>query len=646
MDYQRFSTLLIEWFNMHHVPEHLRRRLFEKLMGDVFDAGAFFSLAAVEEEEGEEVDEEEEDTQSPTTAAGYVLVANSDLKAKEDIWLVDHCCTFRRREVRSHLEADKSLRQRLSRILSVELPGESPQQDAQLIFDRVWSKADSYRLPTAEDGGDQQYENSWFIHDEVGSAIKPVIGQPANMKLEPVPLCLPSKGGVFSAMWCVEDMEAGDIATRRATSSLEPVGGMEVLSLLYGTGSRQGDEDCQSKAKGLCVKAWRRHVASLEEAFRTRTEAPHCEHHCVGKRGVTGPLRVFTDSEQVSQHLTDAQHFILVDSPQEAQVVWIAHQSIEESNGYVEALFISQFPEEKDFTSKRGFLRLIQEKCGHVDWYQVSYDTATQLQPFIGDFVVREALLNNNSGNEKVATCEDISCLRHNDGTNLWLSKPANLARSIDMTLSANLTELLKAAETGPKVICKYISNCATLRKRKFDLRFIVAVVSFPTESTALEAYVYNVFWTRFALEDYSLDGFDCYEKHWTVMNYTNPDRLLQLHDRDFISEFNAECASLGYGEAVWETVAYPKILKMLRDAFSTVACGGAEQSRYRAMYGVDVMLRTVNSPEAEDKTLEPSLLEITFSPDCHRACRYHPSFFNDIFHTLFLGNPTNVTRL
>jgi tubulin--tyrosine ligase-like protein 12 len=33
---------------------------------------------------------------------------------------------------------------------------------------------------------------------------------------------------------------------------------------------------------------------------------------------------------------------------------------------------------------------------------------------------------------------------------------------------------------------------------------------------------VYNKFWLRFANIPFSLDKFDVYEKHFTVMNYSN----------------------------------------------------------------------------------------------------------------------------
>lgn len=45
---------------------------------------------------------------------------------------------------------------------------------------------------------------------------------------------------------------------------------------------------------------------------------------------------------------------------------------------------------------------------------------------------------------------------------------------------------------------------------------------------------------------------------------------------------------------------------------------------------------------------MQPQILEVNFNPDCERACRYHPTFFNDIFSTLYLDEPggCHVTRL
>lgn len=39
---------------------------------------------------------------------------------------------------------------------------------------------------------------------------------------------------------------------------------------------------------------------------------------------------------------------------------------------------------------------------------------------------------------------------------------------------------------------------------------------------------------------------------------------------------------------------------------------------------------------------MQPQILEVNFNPDCDRACKYHPTFFNDVFSTLFLDEADN----
>lgn len=58
-----------------------------------------------------------------------------------------------------------------------------------------------------------------------------------------------------------------------------------------------------------------------------------------------------------------------------------------------------------------------------------------------------------------------------------------------------------------------------------------------------------------------------------------------------------------------------------------------------RAVYGIDIMI--------DAETMEPKLLEITFSPDCKRACDYYPTFYDEIFQTLFLETMSeNMERI
>lgn len=47
-----------------------------------------------------------------------------------------------------------------------------------------------------------------------------------------------------------------------------------------------------------------------------------------------------------------------------------------------------------------------------------------------------------------------------------------------------------------------------------------------------------------------------------------------------------------------------------------------------------------------EKGTFQPKLLEMTFSPDCGRACKYTKTFMNDIISSLFLHKPNEECNM
>lgn len=84
--------------------------------------------------------------------------------------------------------------------------------------------------------------------------------------------------------------------------------------------------------------------------------------------------------------------------------------------------------------------------------------------------------------------------IRKRDGlNNLWILKPWNMARTIDTTVTDNISAIIRLMETGPKICQKYIEHPALFQEKKFDLRYIVLVRSM----NPLEIFLSDVFWVR-----------------------------------------------------------------------------------------------------------------------------------------------------
>jgi hypothetical protein len=177
-----------------------------------------------------------------------------------------------------------------------------------------------------------------------------------------------------------------------------------------------------------------------------------------------------------------------------------------------------------------------------------------------------------------------------------FLSKPWNYARSLGMVISSSpLLHLLLSSPSHsvvPRVTTLYVPNpvlicepknelekiskinrlalekgCENRKKEemfsgfslfsfsspysdplesphhKFDLRFIVMLHSFEPAThicplnKSLRLLVYKQFWIRLSNNPFSMNEFDDYQKHFTVMNYKEEGvRWMQMSDEEFIS--------------------------------------------------------------------------------------------------------------
>ncbi|OQS03214.1 ubulin-tyrosine ligase [Thraustotheca clavata] len=221
---------------------------------------------------------------------------------------------------------------------------------------------------------------------------------------------------------------------------------------------------------------------------------------------------------------------------------------------------------------------------------------------------------------------------------NIWICKPWNMARSLDTTIAISSANLAKLAQTGPKIACKYITRPLLIQQRKFDFRFLVMLV----DTEPLQVYVSGAYWLRIANKPFSMDNFDDFQKHFTVMNYTEHN-VEEMGNDEFERHFKAE-----YPNQNWSVVKVD-ILESIKGVFTAATKypapnGLGKSNKSRALYGVDVML------EWQGDKIHPVVLECNFHPDLRRASRYYPKFFNDFLNVLVLNKPEatvyGVTKL
>lgn len=337
----------------------------------------------------------------------------------------------------------------------------------------------------------------------------------------------------------------------------------------------------------------------------------------IRKRDLSRPLRVFADGLQMLDNLS-AVKYEEVCSWRDADVIWLKRHFQEYDQLCVDnpPALVNQFPHESCLTVKDLLSAiLIDQNSGEVpDWYQTCFNLNTELPQFVSHYLDR----------------------KKNGLDNTWIIKPWNLARGMDMHVSNDLRQIVRLIESGPKIACKYIERPVLFCRPdnscmvKFDLRYIVLV----NQVRPLKAFVYNNFWIRFAVNEFSLDRFDDINTHFTVFNYGDGDKVLQMRCADFVKQLEET-----YPSIEWRSVQR-QINQVLRNALEAACCldpprGMAKNVQSRAMYGADVMLQWSGK---EQKDVRATLLEFNFMPDCERACQYYPDFADTVFRTLFMN--------
>ena len=324
-------------------------------------------------------------------------------------------------------------------------------------------------------------------------------------------------------------------------------------------------------------------------------------------------IKVVTDLPYVKENLK-IPNMTFTNDIREADIIWLNTNifTLIDSNNLKlknngENIFLNQYPYESIITLKSNLTYLIQKNLGINNIMGISYDMKTELSEIIGNYYYNE----------------------RNGFDNTWILKPINMSRSMDMIVTNNINEIIRSVETGPKICQKYYSQPYLMNNKKFDLRFIIAVKNlFP-----LELYFYDkMFWIRSSNKNYSIDPltFDDYEIHFTVMNYSKFG-MKTIYDKDFINYLNENKIN-------WDEI-YIKLQKQIKDIFILASKDCPQMINYysRSIYGLDAVI---------DSNLQPHVLEINFQPDCTRACKFVPEFYNDLFYTLYLDHESGMKKI
>eukprot|EP00455_Lapot_gusevi_P036465 TRINITY_DN4059_c0_g1_i11.p1 TRINITY_DN4059_c0_g1~~TRINITY_DN4059_c0_g1_i11.p1 ORF type:complete len:856 (+),score=223.63 TRINITY_DN4059_c0_g1_i11:130-2568(+) len=638
--YQQFIQMHRSQFEAMKLPSTLWKSVYFKLVQQIFDAGNVFSLMF-----------------DPNH--GFRVVAKEDLNASEDVWLVDHAWTTKPELAKQQLQQFPPLVDRLYSMMAldggesvlgqpqseeeaeaadtlVEQTGvsrftalkvfrdsdcdlieslvicqrkaaeekdadESEEAKAEKKIERVlaefWRYASFYKVLDPTEAG--KVETVWFLTDEVGTAISH--DEAGNSCCFPL-ICLTFPGNpAFNLLWLNQSVQEGDYITRNTyptlTRSEEERSPHVWLRDQEEARANHFVELFQAHQQALTQKAESRAQIASDQVFNLRL--PPSEEELSQMVAEPRPkLSVYTDLEVLTTALSP-DWFEIVDEIKAADIVWFAHKDFKEFNILRAGQFVNKFPHEACLTYKHFLHQTLENYYGTIPWKPITYNSKTQICEFTGDYLTRQQ--------------------EHQDNT--WITKSANSTHSVGHTITQNVAQIIRLSEAEPIIIQKYIDRPLTFSGRKFDLRFIVLVRSVEP----LQLFVYNTFWIRLSNKQFEMKGFEDYETHFTVMNYSQ-FQMTQIWYYDFVSQLQSQ-----YPEMDW-SVVQTKIYRMIRQIFVAASdtpapAGFAHKPESRAMYGLDVMI---------DQEFNPSILEVNFSPDCKRAVNYHPRYFNHVFSVLF----------
>uniref|UniRef100_A0AAY5EX02 Tubulin--tyrosine ligase-like protein 12 SET-like domain-containing protein n=1 Tax=Electrophorus electricus TaxID=8005 RepID=A0AAY5EX02_ELEEL len=515
------------------------------------------------------------------------------------VYLVDHAWTYRVENARQQLQEIPGLLGRMAALMGLPFHGEVPDAETvDLVLDNMWKFNQTYQL---SQGSAEEKVPVWYIMDEFGSQVLHSSRPSCCM----APLFYAPQQIAYTVLWPLQDLEHGDEVTRDYTYG-EPDSLVRKCRLLpWLPADLEAVSDETPEPPDLYYET------ILHE---NKEKLPANIPACTAPAGKV--LKVYTETKQVFDHLKHPC-FQFTENEDEADILWMYSHIRDYRKLSMERphILLNQFPCETVLTTKDCLASVSRRaRLGQgPPWLPRTFNLQTELPQFIRHYQQRQERGEDNH----------------------WICKPWNLARALDTHITSNLDYIIRQRESTPKVVCKYLEDPVLFDREeiglvKFDIRYMVLLRSVQP----LCLYAYHVFWLRFANRwPFSLDLFDDYQKHFTVMNYAEGAQLKQVHYDEFIPMFEKQ-----YPQYPWKQRDIFKAFSELFQAASSrpAPYGICPYPSSRAIYAIDLMLKWEKSEEGE-RVMQPQILEVNFNPDCARACLYHPSFYDHMFQTLFL---------